>query len=136
MSYSFLIALKMTITWIMIGEILQNFKFSNLATPLDTSSLDTRVRAMQVKQRRKRGRKGSCSHKPRYRTTWIRERRVEDRAKRRTCQNSNGSYIQYISRQMGEGRSFLLGLCEAKSEASRSRHLCRTRSIVAKRTMR
>lgn len=41
---------------------------------------------------RRRGREGSRSHKSSYQTRWIWERGVEDRAKRRTCQNSNGPY--------------------------------------------
>lgn len=132
MMYIYLCIIKNDNCLIMTGEILQNFKFS-FSRHIWTHRI-SRVRAMQVKQRRKRGRKGSRSHKPRYWTTWIRERGVEDRAKRRTCQNSNGSYIQYISRQMGEGRSLLLGLYEAKSEALAIS--VAPAPIVAKRTMR
>lgn len=59
-----------------------------------TPRLHTHDKAWQREWRRE----GSRSHKPRgYRSTRIWERGVEDRAKRRTCQNSNGPVPWYIS---------------------------------------
>lgn len=83
-----------------------------------------------------RGRKGPRSHKLRYRTTWIRERGVEDRAKRRTCQNSNGPYIYSIYPDRWEKAARSYSDYTRRSPRLRSRRLRRTRSIVAKCTMR
>lgn len=104
----------------MIGEKILNFHFWTHRAS---------IRAMQAKQRRKRGRKGSRSHKPRYRTTWIRERGVEDRAK-----TSNVSKFERVVHTVyipTDGRRPLAPSRTLRSKVrgfSRSRHLCRTRS--------